>query len=327
MNKTKILSEILKDGLKEHVVMRDFTTMKVGGVADYFFEAKTVDELVKAVKASEKAQVPYFILGGGSNIIFSDYGYPGLVIKNKASNIAFMPEKSQVIVDSGTPLAQLILDSTAHDLSGLEFLFGIPGTVGGAVYGNAGAWGQSIGDFVKSVTVLEVKKDEEVKVVQYEADFLEFAYRSTKFKKSQSLIKPVILSVRLQLAQNRQEEIMRRLNTYKEKRHNAQPVGYSAGSIFRNPIPPELKNIPGKGSNSMPELPKERTAGYMLDRAGAKKIKLGDVRVAKEHANFILNTNNAKAQEVRQVIEKMRKLVADKFKINLEEEIEYIGQW
>ena len=323
MNKVKLIADVLKDGLKEHEVMRDHTTMRVGGVADYYYEAKSVDELVKAVKAATKAEIPYFILGGGSNIIFSDFGFPGLVIKNSTSNIAFMNEKSQAIVDAGVPLLTFILEATSHNFAGLEFLYGVPGTVGGAIYGNAGAYGQAIGDFVKYVTVLMPSGE----IIQQEASWMEFGYRESILKKETGFRKPVILSVRIQLAQNRQEEIMRRINSYKEKRWQTQPIGLSAGCVFRNPIPKELENVTGRGSKGMPELPKERRAGYILEKSGAKKLKVGNARVSSKHANYILNESDAKAQEIRQLIELMRNAAKEEFDVNLKEEVEFVGQW
>ena len=325
MNKEKILIGSLKEGLRQHEVMRDHTTLRVGGVADFYYEARTIDDLIKAIKIAQKAKIPYFVLGDGSNILFSDYGFPGLIIRNFSSNIAFMNEKSQVIVDSGMPLARLILESTSRNLSGLEFLYGVPGTVGGAVYGDAGAFGQAIGDFVKYVTLFLPDEDPQIK--QYDRHWMEFSYRGSKIKRMGTRQRPIILSVIIQLAQSRQEEIMRRLNSYKEKRINSEPLGKSCGCVFRNPIPQELKNVTGAGSANMPELPKERTAGFMLEKAGAKKLRVGGARVSPQHANFILNTNGAKAQEIRTLIEQMRSAVKEKFNVDLEEEIEYIGQW
>jgi len=334
MDKTKKLFSVLKD-LKEHEVMRNHITMRVGGVADFYYEAKTIDDLVKAVKIAYKINIPYFVLGNGSNIIFSDFGFPGLVIKNSTSNIAFMAEKSQAIVDSGGTLSKLILDAASNNFSGLEFLYGVPGTIGGAVYNNAGAWGQSIGDFVKSATLLippgfmkeNPNNIKEHEIIQVPGEWLEFKYRSSKLKRIVSYKKPIILSLRIQLAQNRQEEIMRRLNIFKKTRKDKQPIGQSAGSVFKNPIPKELQNVTGAGSINMPDLPKERTAGYMLEKSGAKRMHVGSARVASKHANFVINTGDAKAQEVRQLIEQMRRAVKVKFDVNLEEEIEYIGQW
>lgn len=328
MEKTEFLAKKLKNGLREHEVMRDYTTMHVGGVADFYFEAKTVDDIIKAVDAAIEINIPYFILGGGSNVIFSDYGFPGLVIRNLTNNVAFMTEKSQVIVDAGVSLSKLILDSISHNLAGLEFLFGVPGTIGGAIYGDAGANGQSIGDYVKYVTLLiPSEAGEKSKVVQYKADWFEFGYRTSKLKALTSKNKPVILSARIQLAQSRQEEIMRRLNTWKNKRIESQPNGWSSGCMFKNPVPTDLKGVSGLGRRSMPQLPKERTAGFMLEKAGAKKMKLGGAQVSSKHANFILNTDEAKSQDVRHLAEQMRSAVSTKFGVVLEEEIEYVGQW
>lgn len=328
MEKAEFLAKKLKNGLREHEVMRDHTTMHVGGVADFYFEAKTVDDIIKAVDAAIEINIPYFILGGGSNVIFSDYGFPGLVIRNLTNNVAFMTEKSQVIVDAGVSLSKLILDSISHNLAGLEFLFGVPGTIGGAIYGDAGANGQSIGDYVKYVTLLiPSEAGEKSKVVQYKADWFEFGYRTSKLKALTSKNKPVILSARIQLAQSRQEEIMRRLNTWKNKRLDSQPTGWSSGCMFKNPVPTDLKGVSGLGRRSMPQLPKERTAGFMLEKAGAKKMKLGGAQVSSKHANFILNTDEAKSQDVRHLAEQMRSAVSTKFGVVLEEEIEYVGQW
>ena len=325
--KIKKISEVIPE-IQEHVVMRDYTSLKVGGVADNFLEVKKIGDLVKAIRTAVDYQIPYFILGGGSNVLFSDYGMPGLVIKNSTANIAVLSEKSQLIADSGVTFPQLIMAATDHDLSGLEFLYGVPGTVGGALYGNAGAYGSSIGDYVKNITLLKVDpKDGIPKIYQHDRNWMEFEYRSSKLKKIKSRNKPIILSVRFQLSHNQKEEIMRKLNAFKKERVNSQPIGLSCGCVFRNPIPKELKNVTGRGSKGMPELPKERRAGYLLDQAGAKKLKIGQAEVSPKHANFIINNDGAKASEIRSLIEAMRESVRQKFGITLEEEIEYVGQW
>lgn len=328
MDKGKFLAEKLKMGFSEHEVMREHTTIQTGGVADFYFEAKTVDDLVKAVKAAEEIKIPYFVMGWGSNIVFSDYGFPGLVIKNSTSNISFMNRESQAIVDSGVALSKVIMEATSRNLSGLEFLYGIPGSVGGALYGNAGAYGATIGDYVKSVTVLiPADKEEEAQIVQKPVEWLEFGYRSSILKKTKGQHKPIILTVKLQLAQSRQEEILRRIKNYQVKRSENLPVGHSCGSVFKNPIPEELKNYAGEGTPNMPILPKERTAGYMLEKSGAKKLRTANAHVSDKHANFVINSKNATSREVRGLIEEMRNAVKNKFNVELEEEIEYVGQW
>ena len=328
--KYKKITEILPE-MKEHVVIRPYNTFHVGGVADYFYQARSTNDLVRAVRLAVEYQIPYFILGNGSNILFSDYGFPGLVIQNLSANIAVMKEKSQIIADSGAALARVIIEAAESDLSGLEFLYGIPGTIGGAVYGNAGSYGHSIGDYIKNITLLILDpKDnlpQRLQIVQYDHSWMDFDYRGSKLKKIKSKTKPVILSVKLQLAQNQKEDIMRKLNHSKELRTKTQPVGFSAGCVFKNPIPSELKNITGRGTHGMPELPKERRAGFMLDQAGVKKMRIGEAEVSNIHANFIVNQANAKASDIRTLIEEMREKVAQKFHVTLEEEIEYIGQW
>lgn len=321
----KKISDLLP--VQEHVVMKDFTTFHVGGVADYFLEVKTTDELIQAVKTAVNLGIPYFILGNGSNILFSDYGFPGLVIKNSTLSISIMKEKSQVIVASGVNLARLIMELASNDLAGLEFLYGIPGTVGGAIYGNAGAWGNAIGDYVKNITLLEKDVDGKIKIRQVDAPQMEFSYRNSKLKKIKSKDKPVILVARLQCSLGQKEEIIRRIKEVQDKRKRAQPVGFSAGSIFRNPIFKEMGNFSGSGTKNMPEFPKEKTAGFMLDRTGVKKLKIGGAEVSWAHANFIVNADDAKAAEIRSLIEEMRARVHQKFGILLEEEIEYVGQW
>lgn len=305
MDKLASLQKILGDKVKANFVLRELTTMKVGGVADYFYSAETVEELVIAIRAAQDLEMPYFILGNGSNIVVSDNGYPGLVIHNRSANLAFLPDKAQVIVDSGVSLARLIMEAASKDLTGLEFLAGIPGTVGGAVYGNAGAKGFSIGDYIKTATLFNNKN----KILRVAGKNLEFTYRSSKLKKMIPP-KPVILSVKLQLSHNRKEEIIRKIAFYKEIRQKTQPWGQTAGSVFKNP-----------GQE------KEMAAGYLLEQATVKKLKVGRAFVSKKHANFVMTKDHAKADDVRTLIERMREKVRDKYQILLEEEIEYIGRW
>jgi UDP-N-acetylmuramate dehydrogenase len=323
----RTINELLP-GVSEHIVMRDITSFQVGGVADYYFEAKSVEQLVNALKAAINLRIPYFVMGNASNILFSDYGFPGLVIKNKANNISFIREKSQAVVDAGVMLPRLITESVSNDLAGLEFLYGVPGTIGGATYSNAGAHGSSIGDYIKNLTLLKMDpRDGQPKVIQVDGSWMDFGYRTSKLKKIKSKNKPIILTVKFQFSRIPKEELLRRLKKFQDFRSAKQPGGYSAGSIFKNPLPESLTNVTGMGTKGMPEFPKQRTAGYLLDKAGAKKIKYPYVEVSPVHANFIISKKGARANEIRSVIEEMRDKVRQKFGITLEEEIEYVGQW
>ncbi len=306
------LEKILGPDLQANIVLRDHVSMKVGGVADYFYVAKNITDLTEAVSAAIDLNVPYFVLGGGFNTIPSDLGYPGLVIKNESANIAFSPDFSTVIVDSGVNIGRLINQAASHDLGGLEFLFGIPGTIGGAVYGNAGAFKYAIGDFVKSVTLLVPSGDKMI-IEKHDKNWMNFSYRTSRLKSDyvDSKFKPVVMTVTLQLVQRRRDEILRMMQDNLAWRKSRQPLDeHSAGSFFRN-----VDTTP------------EKSAGYLLDRSGAKKIRVGGAAFSKKHANFLINRKNATANDVRSLAEKAKELVRQKQDMNLEEEIEYIGRW
>lgn len=325
MYKVEKLKKVLRERLQEHVVLRDFTTMKVGGVADYFFEAKTVSDLIEAVLAARADKIPYFILGGGSNVIISDYGYSGLVIRNCSSNISVVRDKSQIIADSGANLDSVILKAVDNSLGGLEPLFGIYGTIGGATYGNVEAYGTRIFDFVKSVTVLNSQN----KIVSKNANWFEPEYRSTKLKKEKNTHSTssgqeksdyIILTVRLQLAHNKREQLLENINKIKTVRDEKfSQLGPSCGSIFRNPSDTETYKNPDEA--------KRNSIGYILDQLGVKKLKVRGAGVYKKHANIIENQNNASAQDVRNLIEDIRTKARTERGIELQEEVEYLGQW
>lgn len=308
----EILLKELGDQVQKNVVLKDHVSLKVGGVADYFYVAKKIEDLVNAVSTAYKYKIPYFILAGGYNIIPSDAGFPGLVIKNETSNIVFSPDFSTVIVDSGVQLGKLINMAAGRDLGGLEFLFGVPGTIGGAIYGNAGSFGHEIGDFVKSVTVMSPTPEGKMAISKHTAEWMNFSYRGSELKsENHDGFKPVILTATLQLVQRRKDEILRMMQENLAKKKSAQPTGdASAGSFFKNS---------GVGV--------ERSAGYLLDKAGAQKIHVGGAEFSKKHANFLINKKNATAQDVRTLAEKAKDLVKEKFDVDLDEEVEYIGRW
>lgn len=308
----KKLADSIGVEVESDVSLRDHVSLKVGGPAQYFVSVNTVDQLAKAASAAYDLHVPYIVLGGGYNVLPSDKGYKGLVIRNQSSSIAFSEGNSQVIVDSGVPISKVINIAAGRGLGGLEFLFGIPGTIGGAVYGNAGAFSYEIGDFVKSVIVLAPRAGE-MAVLKKEASWMDFAYRSSKLKSGHGTdaCKPVILTVKLQLVKRRRDEIIGLMQTNLKKKLSAQPLKErSAGSFFKN-------------AGTTPE----KTAGYMLDQVGAKKIRVGGATVSSMHANFLINRKNASAEDIRNLADSLRGKVSDKFNTILEEEIEYIGEW
>lgn len=311
------LREDLGENLKANVVLRDYTSFKVGGVCDYFYTAGSIEDLVKSVAVALRLNIPYFILAGGNNILVSDIGFPGLVIKNESSNIVFLPGTAEAIVDSGVTLSKLLTDAASRDLGGVEFLFGIPGTIGGAVYNNVGTPNLSIGDFVKFVTLLiPNKKTTSYKIVKYRSDWFNFKYRETKLKNEARDTgfehpRPIILTVKLQLVQSKREVILDRMRKHLTLKKIKQPLNtWNAGSFFKNP---------GKL--------KEQTAGFLLDHVGAKKMRVGKATVSKKHANFIINKGGARAEDIKRLAEQLKIKVRDEYRVNLEEEVEYIGRW
>jgi UDP-N-acetylmuramate dehydrogenase len=307
----KLKSE-LGEELQQKVALKNYVSLGVGGEAEYFYIAKKIDDLVKAVTVAHRHNLSYFVLGGGYNVVPSDEGFSGLVIKNECSNAAFSGDTSEVIVDSGLNLGKLINLAASRDFGGLEFLYGVPGTVGGAVYGNAGAFGYEIGDFIKSIILL-VPKTDEMAIIKKDKIWMGFSYRSTKLKKEfkNEKFKPVILTVKLQLVKRRRDEILGFMQENLKQKKLSQPLNEkSAGSFF--------KNISKQS---------EESAGYLLEKAGAKRMKVGSASFSKKHANFLVNRKNATASDVRGLAEKAKDAVREKFNKDLEEEIEYIGNW
>lgn len=306
----------------EDVSLAPYTTLGVGGVARYFLTANTVVELVKGVQWALKKKIPYFILGGGSNVVISDQGFSGLVIRNNSHEITVDENHSVLMADSGVKSGKVGSVAASAGLSGVEFLFGIPGTIGGAVYGNAGLRGHETKDVVKDVVCLEIKGDQAV-VVTHKASWLKYGYRTSSLKQSKGVNKPVILTVRLQLYPARREVILARTKEFLGHRrggwmteapgekHGTQPVGLkTAGCAFRNP-----------------STEPEKAAGRLLEDVGAKKMTVGGAAVAREHANFVYNKDQAKAEDVIALMQKLRLAVYDRYGIVLEPEVEMIGEF
>ncbi|MCX6811332.1 MAG: UDP-N-acetylmuramate dehydrogenase [Candidatus Berkelbacteria bacterium] len=305
-----------KTGLKvqENVPLKNLTTIHIGGNARYFIEARDVHELLAVAKTVVELGVKFFILGGGSNLIISDSGFEGVVIKNESGDMSI--ESNEVMVDSGIKLPVLIRKLAELDMGGLEFLCGIPGTLGGAVVNNAGAFGDSISNHIKSVTILDHKG--EVRIVL--KNDLQFGYRSSIFKQiSEHEKRGIILRVRLILRKGAREEIARKINNYLRLRAD-QPKGLSCGSYFKNPkielIEKEWEQVVKDG-----RIP----AGYLLEQINAKGRRDGAVFVSPKHANWIINKGKGKAEEVKRLAESLKAEVDRRFGIQLEEEVEYIG--
>ncbi|MEK7067562.1 MAG: UDP-N-acetylmuramate dehydrogenase [Patescibacteria group bacterium] len=317
------LTEKISAGVQENVTLAPYTTYKLGGPARYFFIAKNNEEVKKAVTAAAELNLPIFILGGGSNILVSDNGFNGLVIKME--NREVMIEKNKIKAEAGALLGQAVSLALKNSLTGLEWAAGIPGTVGGAVRGNAGAFGQSISDDIVSVNALKIlnAQTEETAMTK---DECQFAYRESIFKRDDNLI---VLGVELELQAGDKEGIKRQMADCVQRRTCNYPKFPSAGCSFKNifvtdEIREKIKQIDPSGEAKIKGG--KIGAGWFIDQAGLKGYKIGGAKVSDEHANFVVKANeDARAEHALMLISYVKQQVRDKFGVQLQEEVQYVG--
>lgn len=273
--------------------LKDKTTFKIGGRAQFFSEPKELAQLRFLLGAAKRNKLPVFILGAGSNLLISDRGVKGLVIKLNSAYFKRMALKGNCIeAGSAVRLSQLIFLAQSKSLRGLEFLVGIPGTLGGALAMNAGCRESAIGDLVKEVSVMDYKG--RIKILSRKD--IKFSYRKS------GLGKYIILSALLRLKKGERAQIKKNINSYLGFRRRTQDLSLAnAGCIFKNPP--------------------QRYAGKLIDLCGLKGRKIGDAFISERHANFILNRGKASAKDVLGLMRLINKKVKDKFKINLQPEI------
>jgi len=287
------IQELLPE-VQENVLLAQYTTFKIGGNAKYFFTAKKREEIIKAVKAAQQCDLSFFILANGSNVLFSDNGFDGLVIKLENTNNEL--RNDTIYAQAGVMLSSTVNIAEEAGLSGLEWAGGIPGTVGGAVRGNAGAFDSSVSDIVKSVEALDVSN---LEIKNYKIEDCEFGYRNSIFKKNKNLI---ILSIEIELQKGDRIEIEKQIQEYKNYRKEHHPLKFSsAGSIFKNPS--------------------GLSVGELIEKSGLKGKIIGDAQISEKHCNFIVNLGRAEAKDVLALINLVKKEVKNKFDINIEEEI------
>ncbi len=288
--------------------LADHTTMRVGGPADLVAGATDVAALAALVRFANDRQIPWIVLGRGSNVVIADAGLRGLAILNRAEGARFDGER--LIAEAGLPLARAATLAQHAGLSGLEFGLAIPGTVGGAVWANAGAHGSDVAAVLESVTVLRADGTQAVEPVTA----LGLAYRDSRFKHStgqgSGLFTPadVILGATFRLSSADPAAIRARLAEIRLWRQEHQPLSQpSAGSVFRNP--------PGD------------SAGRLIDACGLKGSRVGGAQVSEKHANFIVNAGGATAADVRRLADTVRAEVAERFGTELAYEVQFIGDW
>lgn len=286
------------DNWEKDIELAQYTTFKIGGKADYFCECKTKEELLECAKSTKERKIHFFILGGGSNILINDNGFRGLVIKMEY-NFMEKTADDEIEVGAGTYLSNLLFESIKYDLSGLEWAAGIPGTIGGAICGNAGAFGQSISNSIKSIEILDT---ENMKTENVNPEFCEFKYRESIFKNNNRYI---IISAVLKFQKKDKEEINETIKSHILQRQEKNPIGSSAGCVF--------KNIEKDGEKI--------SVGKIIEKCGLKGKIIGGAQIAEKHANFIININNSKAKDVLDLINLVKKTVKSQEGLDLKEEI------
>lgn len=307
--------------IQEQVPLAGLTSFQVGGPAQYFVEVATPDEVDEALVWAEEKVLPIFILGGGSNLLVSDHGFAGLVIKPITREVKV--ENDQVITDAGVALVKLVLIAAEHSLSGLEWAMGIPGTIGGAVFGNAGAYGSSINKNVARVTAINLVSYE---IKDFTPDECAFAYRSSFFKQTGEWL---IWQVVLNLQPGEQNEIRALGKKYLDDRLAHQPRLPSAGCFFKNFTLAQL-------TATNPEIVKQTAVqaaskggklgcGFLLDRLGVKGMRVGGAMVSPMHANFIVNDNHATAADIVALAGEIKQKAQNELQVALSEEVRFVG--
>ena len=306
----------LLPAIQKNISLKNYTTFKIGGPAKYFFVATIKKDLVRAIRLAKKYNLPFFILGGGSNLLVSDKGYNGLIIKFQIPNPKFQINSESQIpkinVEAGVLLSAVASAAAKNGLTGLEWAVGIPGTVGGAIYGNAGAFKKNISAAIKKAEILDIRN---LKIKKFKKQDCKFNYRDSIFKHKKNLI---ILSAELQLKKGNKKEVQKKLKECLDYRKQTQPLEFpSAGSIFKNPSPTQILKKFRRAKNF--------SAGELIEKCGLKGKRTGGAKISEKHANFIVNLGGAKAKDVKKLINLAKKKVKKKFGITLAEEIQHLG--
>lgn len=289
------------DALQENVSLAPYTSARIGGNADALVTVKSADELAEAMQAIWSQRVPYYILGGGSNVLVSDKGVRGVVVLNRAKEVKFLSgSQPKVWCEAGVVFSNLAHRCVSKGFAGLEWGATVPGTIGGAVFGNAGAFD---GDMSGNLIWAEIlTKDGREK---YSVEQMEYGYRTSVLKKNK--VNAIVLSAELRLKNAVKEAVSVKIEQFSERRKAAQPPGASMGSMFKNPA--------------------GDYAGRLIEAAGLKGTRIGNAEISALHGNFFVNHGETKADDMRALILLAQKTVKEKFGVELELEIELVGEW
>ncbi len=285
--------------MKENVFLKPFTVFQVGGPARFFVEARSKEEVMGALKWAKEKKIPSFILGLGSNVLVSDQGFPGLVIKISGGKVS--RDGDLITAEAGAKMAEVVNFSIQNGLVGFEWAIGIPGTIGGSVRGNAGCFGSEMKDFVVCTDVFDANAGRELELSNSEC---RFSYRQSIFKEKPEF---VVLGASLRLKSGGSGEAKERLGEFVKERVQSQDIGSkTAGCVFKNPSA-------------------KIRAGALVDKAELKGTRIGGAVVSEKHANFIINTGAASAEDIVMLVGLIKERVHRKFNVLLEEEIQYVG--
>jgi UDP-N-acetylmuramate dehydrogenase len=311
----------IEEKIQQSISLAPLTTFKIGGLAEFFVEVKTKKDLVEAMAWAKEDKKLFVILAGGSNVLINDQGVKGLVIKMRNDNLTIKGERLDC--GSGAELSSAVRVAAAEDLASLEWAIGIPGTIGGAVRGNAGAYGHSVSELVETVEIYNIKKKRFELLSNQDCRFL---YKSSIFKENDNLI---IWQIILKLRKGGKKEIKELLDKYLKRREQRQPKLPSAGCIFKNITISQIRennhDLADRAYNEKVVKGGNVSAGWLVDLLGLKGKTMGGAKISLEHANFIVNTGKATAEEVIMMISFIKQQVRDKFGLQLHEEIQYLG--
>lgn len=278
--------------------MADHTTFRIGGPADCFVQIENKEQLIQVLKYLNQVEVPFFILGNGSNLLVSDKGYQGIILQIGQKMSKIEVEGDVITAQAGASMAQVARAALEHGLTGLEFASGIPGTIGGGIVMNAGAYDGELSGVVTQVNVVNGAGE----CMELENDSMEFGYRTSTIRNNPFTVTEVVLK----LEKGDREQIKAKMEDLAARRREKQPLEYpSAGSTFKRP--------------------RGYFAGKLIMDAGLRGFRIGGARVSEKHCGFVINIGNATAEDVRDVINEVQERVKERFNVNLEPEILFLG--
>lgn len=304
---------------QKEVRLAPYTTLKAGGKAELFLAVAKVDELADVAASSQETGLHTTYLGWGSNVLPSDAGLPGLTVLNLARRIAIQPD-GIIEADAGCGFQELFLKSAQAGLKGLAFAVGIPGTLGGALVSNAGAYRSCVSEFLTGIEVVFEGKRKWV-----EPSFMKFSYRDSILRR-ENPPPCALLRVRMKLPKGSPKVVYDDAREYQRQRISKQPPPASAGSFFKNVKDPVLAE---SFDTLRPDLRAAGVvpAGFLIEKCGLAGLRIGGAMLARRHANFILNVGRASASDIRRLAMHAKSAVFEKFNVRLEEEVLYLGNW